>query len=56
MAEGGAIIAMKGKDGKKEAAAATAEIKKMGVIVSAVHEFELPLRKDLRALIVMRRI
>ena len=56
LAENGTIIAMKGKEGRKEAEAATAELERMGVAVSAVHEFELPLLKDLRALIFIRRI
>lgn len=56
LAENGTIIAMKGKEGRKEAEAATAELERMGVAVSAVHEFELPLLKDLRALIFIRRV
>jgi len=56
LAENGVIIAMKGRDGRREAEAATAELKKIGVAVSAVHEFELPLLKDLRTLIVISRI
>jgi len=56
LAENGTIIAMKGKEGRKEAEAATAELERMGVAVSAVHEFELPLLKALRALIFIRRV
>jgi len=55
LAEGGTIIAMKGKEGSREAESATAELKRIGVAVSAVHEFALPLLKDLRALVFMRR-
>ena len=56
LAENGIIIAMKGKEGRKEAEAATAELERMGATVSALHEFELPLLKDLRALIFIRRV
>jgi len=55
LVEDGVIIAMKGKEGRKEAESAAAELKRMGVTVSAVHEFALPLLKDLRSLVFMRR-
>lgn len=56
LAEQGVIVAMKGKDGRKEAAAATDELKRLGTVVTAVHEFELPILKDPRSLIVISRI
>lgn len=56
LAEGGEIVAMKGKDGRKEALAATERLKEMGTAVVSIHEFELPLLKDHRALIVIRKI
>lgn len=52
----GVIIAMKGKSGGNEADAATDEIRMLGAAVTDVHEFELPILKDLRTLIVIRRI
>lgn len=56
LAEQGVIIAMKGKEGRNEAEAATEELKKLGAAVTAVHEFELPILKDLRSLIIIRKI
>ena len=56
LAENGIIIAMKGKEGRKEAEAATAELKRMGAAVAAVHEFELPLLKNQRTLVFIRRV
>lgn len=55
LTEDGTIIAMKGKEGKKEAESAGAELKSLGVTISAVHEFALPLLKDLRSLVFMKR-
>lgn len=55
LADNGCIIAMKGRGGRNEAEAATAELKKMGAVVSAIYEFELPLLNDLRAIIVIRK-
>lgn len=56
LAESGYIVAMKGRDGRKEAEAATAGLKEMGAEVSSIEEFQLPLLKDLRSLIVIRKI
>jgi len=56
LAENGVIIAMKGRGGRREAETATAELQKLGVAVSAVHEFELPLLRDLRTLVVVSRM
>lgn len=56
MAENGLIVAMKGRDGRRESEAAANELKKMGAVVSSIHEFELPLFKDLRTLIVISRM
>lgn len=55
LAEGGEMVAMKGKDGRKEALAAADELKKMGAVICSILEFELPLIKDHRALIVIRK-
>jgi 16S rRNA (guanine527-N7)-methyltransferase len=54
--EKGVIVAMKGREGRKEAEAARSELEKLGAAVSAVYEFELPLLKDLRSLIVISRM
>jgi len=56
LAENGVILAMKGRDGRREAEGATTELEKLGVEVSSVHEFELPLLNDLRTLIIINRI
>lgn len=56
LAEDGVIVAMKGREGRKEAVAATDALKRCGAVVTAVHEFELPLLKDTRSLIVLSRI
>ena len=56
LTEKGLIVAMKGRDGKKEAATAIDELEKMGAVVFLVHEFELPILKDLRSLIFIRRV
>jgi len=56
LAEKGVIVAMKGRDGRKESEAATEELNKIGAAVSSVQEFELPVLKDLRTLIVISRI
>jgi 16S rRNA (guanine527-N7)-methyltransferase len=53
--EQGRIIAMKGRGGKDEAAAAKAPLMEMGVGVSEVLEFRLPHSGDGRALIVIKR-
>ncbi len=51
----GIIVAMKGKDGKKEADDSAEALKKLGAYIEAIHEFELPLFKDARSLIIIRR-
>jgi len=56
LAANGVIVAMKGREGRKEAEVATTDLNKMGAAVSSIHEFELPLLKDLRTLIVIRRM
>lgn len=56
LAEQGIIVAMKGKEGRNEAATATEELKQLGAVVTAVYEFELPILKDPRSLIMISRI
>lgn len=55
LAEQGIIIAMKGKDGRKEANAAIEKLNSLGATISAVHEFQLPILKDLRALVMISK-
>lgn len=55
LSKNGVIIAMKGRGGKTEANVATAELEKMGVMIAAVHEFDLPILKDQRTLVMIRR-
>ena len=50
---GGRIVAMKGRNGAEEAAAAQEELGGMGVTVQSVQEFVLPGAGDGRSLIVM---
>jgi 16S rRNA (guanine527-N7)-methyltransferase len=53
--EGGRIIAMKGREGREEAAAAWASLHDMGVEVCEMVELRLPGSGDSRSLIVMKR-
>lgn len=53
--EGGSIVAMKGKHGGEEAAAAGDELARLGIKVENVEEYRLPLTGDCRSLIIMRR-
>jgi len=55
LADDGVIVAMKGRDGKKDAEDSEAELNRIGVVVSTVHEFQLPLLKDARSLIIIRK-
>ncbi len=55
LADNGVILAMKGKGGGEEAKASTEELTSMGLAVSSIHEFQLPILKDHRSLIVIRR-
>ncbi len=51
----GRIVAMKGKRGKEEAAAAEKQCLEMGVEVSAILDFSLPVTGELRYLVVMKK-
>jgi 16S rRNA (guanine527-N7)-methyltransferase len=55
LAVNGVIVAMKGSDGEKEGEAAAEELDKMGAEVSSIYEFELPIIKDQRTLVIIRR-
>lgn len=52
----GTIVAMKGKGGREEVAAAKAILSEMMVEVRDVLEFHLPVSGDARSLVVMQRI
>jgi 16S rRNA (guanine527-N7)-methyltransferase len=54
--EQGRIIAMKGRGGCKEAAAARASLQEMGVEVCEVVELRLPGSGDSRSLVVMKKV
>ncbi len=53
--DAGKIVAMKGKGGREEAAAARSSLRDMGVAVTEVSEFRLPVSGDARSLVVMER-
>jgi 16S rRNA (guanine527-N7)-methyltransferase len=53
--EKGKIIAMKGRGGREEADAAAASLRDMGVEVSEIIEFHLPVSGDARSLIIINR-
>lgn len=55
LASDGVIVAMKGRDGKKEAEESADELSGIGGVVSSVHEFQLPLLEDARSLIIIRK-
>ena len=55
LADGGRIIAMKGRGGREEAAASLPALLEMEVVVSEIVEFNLPGSGDVRALIVMNK-
>ncbi len=55
LTENGRIVAMKGKGGKDEVRAAQKPLADMGVIVSELVEFPLPITGDARSLVVMKR-
>jgi 16S rRNA (guanine527-N7)-methyltransferase len=53
---GGTIVAMKGRGGRDEAETVSAALSELGVRVTDVIEFRLPVSGDARSLIVMERI
>jgi 16S rRNA (guanine527-N7)-methyltransferase len=53
--DNGRIVAMKGKRGSEEAAAAAEQCLTMGVKVTALHDFCLPVSGELRYLVVMEK-
>jgi len=55
LSEQGTIVAMKGKDGRNEAEAAIDKLNSLGATVVSVHEFQLPILKDLRTLVIISK-
>ena len=53
--ENGRIVAMKGRGGKEEADAARAPLADLGLSVTDVIEFKLPISGDQRALVIIER-
>jgi 16S rRNA (guanine527-N7)-methyltransferase len=53
--EHGKIIAMKGKGGREEADSAVSTLQELGVEVSGIMEFRLPVSGDSRSLVIMMR-
>jgi 16S rRNA (guanine527-N7)-methyltransferase len=53
--EGGGILAMKGREGREEAAAAEAAAAEGGVMIADVCEFLLPVAGDVRSVVVIKR-
>jgi 16S rRNA (guanine527-N7)-methyltransferase len=53
--EDGVIIAMKGRGGREEAKTVSASLVELGVRVTEIREFQLPISGDARSLIVMER-
>lgn len=56
LAEGGSIVAMKGKTGVEEAKAAASHIQQKGLRVREVREYRLPLSGDARSLVIIERM
>ena len=54
--EAGSLIAMKGKGGREEAAAAGESLAALGVRVTNLLEFRLPILGDARSIIVLQRV
>jgi 16S rRNA (guanine527-N7)-methyltransferase len=54
--ENGRIVAMKGRGGREEAQLVAASLAELGVRVTDVIEFCLPVSGDARSLIVMERV
>lgn len=55
LAEGGCLIAMKGTEGKRECDAVGEELAGMGVGITGMTEFRLPLTGDSRTIILMKK-
>jgi 16S rRNA (guanine527-N7)-methyltransferase len=55
LAADGVIIAMKGREGKKEAEGSTDNLAAVGAVITDIHEFQLPFNGEARSLVVIRR-
>lgn len=55
LAEGGCMIAMKGTEGRRECEAVRGELAGMGVAITGVNEFRLPLTGDGRTIVLMNK-
>jgi len=55
LAPDGVIVAMKGREGKSEAGMSADKLAALGVAVTAVCEFRLPLNGESRSLVLIRR-
>lgn len=55
LAPNGVMIAMKGKDGRREAEDSSIELSELGVAIANVCEFRLPLLEEMRSLVMIRR-
>jgi 16S rRNA (guanine527-N7)-methyltransferase len=53
--DNGRIVAMKGKRGSEEAAAAAVQCSTMGVKITGLHDFRLPVSGEFRCLVVMEK-
>lgn len=51
----GVIIAMKSRDGRKEVEVSADKLTALGVTVTAIHEFQLPISKEQRTLVIIKR-
>lgn len=49
----GVIIAMKGREGRREAGAAEAELGKLNIAIKSIEEYRLPILKDERSVIAL---
>jgi len=56
LAPDGIIIAMKGREGKSEAAMTADRLAALGVVVTDIREFMLPLSRESRSLVIIRRV
>ncbi|NVN98949.1 MAG: 16S rRNA (guanine(527)-N(7))-methyltransferase RsmG [Geobacteraceae bacterium] len=54
--ENGTIIAMKGRDGRREAGAAEAELVKFNLAIKSIEEYHLPMVKDERSVITLAKM
>lgn len=56
LADNGLIIAMKGREGRREAEAAEKELSRLNLAVETIEEYRLPILNDERSIILLRKI